>query len=619
MSTKAKSTGQLEDLQAQAQQRLKDTDGPGTEPKLDRLHELQTHQVELELQNEQLRATQVELKVARDRYVGLYHHAPVGYLSVDDDGVIQEANETFAQMIGVSLESLFRRRVDELIFEGDQDAFYLFRGELRAGERHSLELRLKTADGRALEARMDGVVTSESGDGLAVSLAVSDITRRRESEARLKVQEEELRRARTLESLGLLSGGLAHDFNNLLTPILLHCDMALDGLPSDDSCFDDLVGIRESATRAQGLTKKLLSLSRGGVVEMVSLDLGRAVRERYGTLRRLLRENIDLTLQVDPGNMMVHADETQLDQIMLNLCINAQDAMSGGGTLSLCVERRNALHPDPSLPVKGQLQQRDQSAPGDSTPLDSSVSRRGEAHAESGKPAQKAEYVVLSVADTGCGMSPATLRKACDPFFSTKERGRGTGLGLATVHGLVQQHGGWLEIFSEPGQGSVFRLYFPHDKVVTEADSVPSPTPEPVTGSETILVAEDEPRVRALTARLLRRWGYEVMEAEDGVEALEQAMSFPRTIHLLITDLIMPRMGGDELRRRLVAARPAMGVLVMSGYADGAVQQGEVDKQEVSLLPKPFSAKALASAVGASMSRRPHRSDERSERGPVNG
>ena len=357
-----------------------------------------------------------------------------------------------------------------------------------------------------------------------------------------------------MESIGRLAGGVAHDFNNMLTPILSYAVMLRDDLPGDDERRVDLGEIVRSAERARDLVRQLLAFARRQTFELRPLDLNGTIRGFERMLRRVLREDIALRLELAPQPATIAADVGQIEQVLMNLVVNAQDAMPQGGTLVLATAALPPGGADPGLP-DGPL-------------------------------------VRMCVKDTGTGMDAATVARIFEPFFTTKEQGKGTGLGLASVYGIVQQHGGQILVHSQPGQGSTFSLYFPRLDASQCAGAAPEP---PVvagqTGAGTILVAEDQEQVRFLVAKVLGRAGYRVLVAASGDEALRLAEAQHTPIDLLVSDVVMPGLNGRELYGRLQERWPGIRALFVSGYAAEVVATG------LDLLPKPFTPDVLLSRV----------------------
>ncbi|HET9039583.1 MAG TPA: ATP-binding protein, partial [Gemmatimonadales bacterium] len=377
--------------------------------------------------------------------------------------------------------------------------------------------------------------------------------------------ERRMQQSQKLESLGILAGGIAHDFNNLLTAILGSTELLLADTPASDPRRDDLQEIGRAAHRAAGLVRQLLAYSRKQVLQPRLVNLNMIVHEMGGMFRRVVGERIELRLHLDPSLGDVIADPGQLEQVIANLGVNARDAMPGGGTLTLTTANVSgaglATAASEGLPLGGPL-------------------------------------VALSVSDTGIGMDDSVLAHLFEPFFTTKELGRGTGLGLATVYGIVRQSGGQIQVASRPGEGSTFTVYLPRAEAPAGGSASGAVAEAPVPGgSETVLVVEDEDAVRHLVSRALRAKGYRVLEAPHAEAALVLAGATAEPIHLLVSDLVMPGIGGLMLAERLGTSRPAMRVLFITGYAPEAVDRHGELAAAGALLEKPFTADQLARKV----------------------
>jgi signal transduction histidine kinase/CheY-like chemotaxis protein len=378
-----------------------------------------------------------------------------------------------------------------------------------------------------------------------------------------KLLEERLRQAHKMEAVGRLAGGVAHDFNNLLTIIRGHSDLLLERGDADDFERRSIDQIQKAAGRAVSLTRQLLAFSRMQVLQPRVLDLNAIVAEMGKMLPRLIGEDIEYVFLPEPKLALVKADPGQIEQVIMNLAVNARDAMAGGGKLT--VRTLNVV-------------------------VD-------EAEAHKRPPMSPGPYVLLAVTDTGHGMDNKTKARIFEPFFTTKEVGKGTGLGLATVYGVVKQSGGFIWVESTPGEGATFEVYLPQALEAiaeVEAEAKPSAIPR---GSETILVVEDEAGVRELACQFLKVSGYSVLEAEDGVEALEIAARYAGKIHLMLSDMVMPRMSGGELMERLVAVRPDVKVLLMSGYSEYSSGHPGQGIPQALILQKPFSLPSLVEKV----------------------
>jgi PAS domain S-box-containing protein len=400
--------------------------------------------------------------------------------------------------------------------------------------------------------------TATTQDGVRYNLAVGrDITERKRLEAQFL-------QAQKMEGIGRLAGGVAHDFNNLLTAIMSYTELARDGLAPGDPVAQDLDEVAGAARRAADLTSQLLAFARKQIIEPQALNLNTLLMDMDRLLRRVIGEDVELEVHLAPELGFVKADHGQIEQVLINMAVNGRDAMPDGGKLT--VETRN-IALDPSF-------------------------------AEQHIGLESGAYVLLVISDTGVGMDAETQRQVFEPFFTTKERGRGTGLGLATCYGIIKQHGGSIVLYSEVGLGSTFKIYLPRvaaPVALPPNQEVPAAVPN---GSETILLAEDETAVRTLASRVLRERGYTVIEAADGVEALRAAQeSDGAAINLLLTDMVMPRMGGGALAARIQELYPGIRVLFISGYTDSAlIQHGQL-ADGMEFMHKPFSPADLARKV----------------------
>jgi signal transduction histidine kinase len=432
-----------------------------------------------------------------------------------------------------------------------------------------------TAELRALDATYDRLIDSLALQHAELTQRTQELSRsnvslteqmreRERAEQALRTSEQQLRQSQKLEAVGTLAGGVAHDFNNLLTVILSYIDLVKKEVGSRTELYEDLEAAHSAALRAAALTKQLLAFSRKQVMQPRLVNLNTIVGEMGGMLRRLVGERITLRLDLDPALGDVTADPGQIEQVIANLGVNARDAMPEGGTLTIAT---------------------------------ANVSRGGMTGAsDDGLPG--GPLVVLIVKDTGLGMDEHVLAHLFEPFFTTKELGRGTGLGLATVYGIVRQSGGQIQVSSRPGEGSTFTVYLPRMDSHGRTGAALAGAPEPVPGgTETVLVVEDEEAVRHLVCRVLRAKGYRVLEAPHAESALVLAGSTRTPIDLLLTDMVMPGMGGSALAAELTASRPSLRVLFITGYAPEAVERRGELVDAGGLLEKPFSADQLARKV----------------------
>ncbi len=482
--------------------------------------------------------------------------SPCAVIITDCTGAIEYVNPKFTEVTGYAAEEVLGRNPRILKSGRHPPSFYQeLWGTITAGKEWRGEFCSRRKDGRLYWETASISPIRDAGGAIASFVAVKeDITEK-------KQLEEQLRQAVKMEAVGRLAGGVAHDFNNLLCIINGYSELLLRGLPPNDPTRGLLQEIRRAGERSASLTRQLLTLSRKQVVVPRVLDVNAVVLDIRKMLRRLIGEDVELRTDLDPSPGNVRADAGQLEQVLLNLTVNARDAMPRGGTLTL--QTRNA----------------------------------GGGQGPDGAGTRPGQYVMLAVTDTGCGMADEVQEHLFEPFFTTKGRDQGTGLGLATVYGIVTQAGGHIEVVSAPGRGSTFRIYLPRVEEGLEAvSSAPALAASPQ-GTETVLLLEDEPAVRALVAHILRGSGYSVLEAAEGEEALRVCRQHGGPIHLLVSDVVLPGGGGPGVAERLLPLHPGLRVLYLSGYADDAVFRHGVVPENGHFLAKPFAAAALARKV----------------------
>jgi two-component system cell cycle sensor histidine kinase/response regulator CckA len=430
--------------------------------------------------------------------------------------------------------------------------------KVRSGEQvPPFETVRRRKDGKEIHVSVSvSPIKNKDGQIVGVSAISRDISER-------KRLEEQVQQSQKMEALGQLAGGVAHDFNNMLTIINGYSDVLSRGLPPGTP-FRRMAGeIMQAGERAASLTRQMLAFSRKQVLELKVVDLNDTVRQAERMLDRLIGEDVRLTAVLEPKLGHVKVDPGQVEQVIMNLAVNARDAMPTGG--SLTIETRNVE-------------------------LDKE-------YAKSHPEVMPGRYVLLAVIDTGIGMEEKTRTHIFEPFFTTKEVGKGTGLGLAVVHGIIKQSGGHIAAYSEPGQGTTFKIYLPAVEVPGAMGRPPPEISKAPKGFETILLVEDEVPVRCLVRLALQTSGYTVLEASHGVEAVRLAEKHPGTIHLLVSDVVMPEMGGRLLAERLATSRPGIKVLFLSGYTDDAVVRHGILEAEMAFLQKPFAPGALAQKV----------------------
>ncbi|HEX5724364.1 MAG TPA: PAS domain S-box protein [Longimicrobiaceae bacterium] len=485
---------------------------------------------------------------------------------LEGDGEVRYASPAVERVLGYDAAGLEGRSFFGVVHPDDdgaaQRAFEAAIFHPGAPQRVEFRVRRRDEEWRTLETIVTSLLHDPAVEGIVVN--ARDVTERNAAQEALKLSQQQLLQAQKMDAIGRLAGGVAHDFNNLLTAVRGNAELLLMDLPPEHPSRADVEEIRRAADRAAGLTRQLLAFSRRQVLQPRVLDLNAVVTDMQKMLRRLIGEDVHLHTELETALARVRADPGQVEQVVLNLSLNARDAMPGGGTLTLRT--------------------------GNAT-LGEEVARRF-GYVIPGR------YVLLSVRDTGHGMDAETAERAFEPFFTTKPSGRGTGLGLSTVYGIVKQSGGYIWIDSAPEVGTTVRIYLPPAEVEepAEAERVPTPAPPPG-GAETLLLVEDEDTVRVLARRVLERSGYTVLEARDGAQALVVASLHRGPLHLLLTDVVMPNLGGRELARRIRAERPELPVLFISGYAEEAVKGHGVLEPGTAFLEKPFTAEVLAARV----------------------
>jgi len=534
------------------------------------LHELRVHQIELEMQNEELRNVQANLDASRARYFDLYDLAPVGYITVSDSGLVLEANLTAARLLSVIRGELVRQPISRFIFAEDQDVYYRTRQKLMEnGEPQTCELRMVKRDRQQTTfwGRLDAT-TAQSESGTTITRIVfSDISDwKHANEEREKLQDQ-LNQAQKLESVGRLAGGVAHDFNNMLSVIIGNTELAMDNMPAEDPLYDPLSEIAHAARHSADMTRQLLTFARKQIVSPKILDMNETLVGILRVLRRLIGEDVTLTWLPENQLWKVKMDPSQLDQVLTNLCVNARDAIDGFGKITIET---------------------------DNVTLD-------EANCADHAGFIPGNFVLLTVRDDGCGMSPDTLSNIFEPFFTTKDMEKGTGLGLATVYGIVKQNNGFIDVVSEPGRGTTFKIYFPQYVVAPARVSLPIVSETGAAGEKhgpaTILLVEDEPAILKMSLMMLQRLGYTVLTATTPGEAIRLVEAYPQTINLLLTDVIMPEMNGRDLAKTLMTMAPNMKRIFMSGYSANIIAEGGILDKSMHFIQKPFSMRDLASKV----------------------
>ncbi len=488
------------------------------------------------------------------RWARIFEHAGWGVAIVNADGTIETVNPAFASLHGWTVDELRGRPMADLSPAAPNE-FPRMNPTFDERGHQIWESERVRRNGAVFPALIDATAVKDAdGSVICYAVNVQDLTERRRAE-------EQIRQAQKMEAVGRLAGGVAHDFNNMMMIIMGFSDFLLTTLPRDDARWADADEIRKAADRAMHLTRQLLGFGRQQLVARSVLSLNEVVSGMERMLRPLLGEDIRLATRLSVGLGGVEADYGQMEQVVMNLALNARDAMRDGGRLSIETM-------DVDLP-------------------------EGYAYSHVGIDIPAGSYVMLVVNDTGHGMSPEVKGRLFEPFFTTKPATQNTGLGLATVYGIVVQSGGYIWVDSEPGKGTAFKICFPRVDVEDGILVPPTPPQAPTRGSETILLVEDEQAVRIVATRVLKNQGYLVLAACNGEEALSLAEEAGGAVDLVLTDVVMPDIGGPDLVARLTARWPGLRVVFMSGYAEGDKVRGGMGKLETSFLQKPFSADSL--------------------------
>ncbi len=528
------------------------------------IHELQVQQIELEMQNEELRSIQQELKTSRDKYSNLYDHAPIGYFTINGKGVILGANLTGANLLGPARNKLMGQPFYNFVTGNTEDVFYLFLQELLdTGEPQACELKLIKMDDAQFHAHLESrVVHDDDGNFSRILMAVTDITKRKQNENERKDLEKRLQQAHKMETIGTLTGGIAHDFNNILSIILGNAELTMDDIPEGHPAQNSLGEIETASLRAKNTVKQLLTFSRKSDPQRKPVEIVPIIEDALKFLRSSIPINIDIRKTIPDESWVVSADPTQINQVIMNLCINAAHAMSEDGGI---------------IDISCSFVEFDNNGAVYDFELN------------------QTRYVKITVLDTGHGIEKEHLDRIFDPYFTTKEVGEGSGFGLSVVHGIVKSHNGAISVDSEYGEGTMFNIFLPIVEKASESEKgFDAVTP---TGSERILFVDDEETIVHLTRMMLERLGYTVTAKICSRDALETFQNQPEDFDLIITDMTMPSIMGDRLVKDFRKIRPDIPIILCTGFSERINDEKARYLGVQALVMKPVQKNAFAKII----------------------
>jgi PAS domain S-box-containing protein len=538
---------------------------------------------DVETMVQQRETVQKKLQAEQERLAGILRGTNAGTWEWNIQTGETVFNERWAEIIGYTLEEISPVSIktweqfchpEDMRVSGELLQKH-FQKEL---DYYEFEARMRHKDGRWVWVLDRGRVVSwtEEGKPLMMMGTNQDITTRKQAEMAQEKLQSQLLQAQKMESIGRLAGGVAHDFNNMLGVILGHTELALLQADENHELYADLKEIQTAAMRSADITKQLLAFARKQTISPTELDLNKTVESMLNMLRRLIGENIDLVWKPAAHIWLVKMDPSQIDQILANLCVNARDAITGVGKLT----------------------------------IETGIKSFDEEYCKEHSGFIPGDFVLLAVSDNGCGMDKDTLDNLFEPFFTTKEVGKGTGLGLATIYGIVKQNNGFINIYSEPGQGSIFKIYLPRLVAVEDSQKAISEKKPAVGGTETILLVEDEPTILRMTRIMLEKNGYSVLPADTPAEAVEKAKKYSGSIDLLMTDVVMPEMNGRDLATKLINLHPNIKLLFMSGYTANVIAHQGVLDDGVAFIQKPFSMADMTMKVREILDMSPDKNQE---------
>lgn len=511
----------------------------------------------------QLKKAEEALRESEARMRSIFRAAPVG-IGLVSDRILMDVNNRFCEMTGYSRDELVGQNA-RMVYPSDEDYEYVgtekYR-QIQAQGTGTVETRFKRKDGKIIDILMSSSPVNLDDLSEGVTFTALDITERKRTEVEKIRLEEQYQQAQKVESIGRLAGGVAHDLNNLLSPILGAGELLRSDLDPDDTRQESVDHIMNAGLRAREIVRQLLAFSRKQILKFKPVGINKIVKGFEKLIRRTIREDIEIHIITSPDVRTVMADVGQMEQVIMNLAVNAQDAMPEGG--SLTIETKRVV-------------------------LD-------ENHAAGLQDAKSGPHTMLAIMDTGIGIENGIRNHLFEPFFSTKGA-EGTGLGLATVYGIVKQHNGHIQVHSEPGKGSTFQIYLPETVKKSVKKTIAHKKTDSMKGSETILLVEDDKSVRHIAISILKRYGYRILTAETGPEALSCLSTHDGPVHLLLTDVVLPQMNGKELFIKATELLPDLKVLYMSGYTDDVIAHRGILENGIAFIEKPFTVRSLSTKV----------------------
>jgi PAS domain S-box-containing protein len=528
------------------------------EDMLNIIHELQVHQIELEMQNDELRRTQVELEESRSKYVDLYDFAPVGYVTVNKNLLVIEANLFCAELLGIERSKLMKKGLSGYIAEDYRHRYYsLVRQSFETKERQTCQLKLVKKNGAEFYAQLGSMVVQDAeGNFNQLKIAITDITlikRAEEENANLQTR---LQQAKKMETIGTLAGGIAHEFNNALVGITGNIDLLQIELSGNEVIGKHIEPMKVSAKRMANLTSQLLAYARGGKYQSKNISLNDFLKSTLPIIKHTVDSDISLETVFSRDILRLNGDLTQMQMVLFAILTNASEAIEGEGRILITTGKEE-------------------------------IDEEFVKHHPGLKPGP---YVYITVEDDGTGMDKETRSRVFEPFFTTKFQGRG--LGMASAYGIVKNHDGWISVYSEIGKGTVVRIYLP--AVDVQIKEPAKPKIEPAKGSGTVLIIEDEEIVMDVSQAMLERLGYHTLAAKDGREAIEIVKTFDGDIDLAILDIVLPDMEGKDVYRLITETRPNLKVIVCSGYSIDGPAQEILDDGAEDFIQKPFTLTGIS-------------------------